>query len=290
VIELLATRPGLQLVAAAAFGLVLGSFLNVVIHRLPRRMEAEWRFQCAELLDSEQAPSGAQAPGLIWPPSGCPDCGHRLKPYDNIPVVSYLLLGGRCRYCRRGISPRYPVVEALTAGLFMVVIWQMGWGLPALAGVAFTGFLIALTAIDLEYMLLPDDLTLPLLWLGLLLSVLGVGPNPTDAVLGAALGYLSLWGIYQLFRLVTGKEGMGYGDFKLLAALGAWLGWQQLPVVVLLSAGVGAVVGVTLMALNSQGRGQAIPFGPYLAAAGWISLFWGDALITGYLQFAGVAS
>lgn len=251
-------------------------------------MEGEWRSQCAELLGTDDADEISEAPGIVWPPSGCPKCGQRLRAIDNIPILSYLLLRGRCRGCHERISPRYPIIEGITALLLTLVIWQTGWTIASAAYMAFTAILIALTAIDLEHMLLPDDLTLALLWLGLLLAVLGIGPTPVDAILGAAAGYLSLWSVYQLFRLLTGKEGMGYGDFKLLAALGAWLGWQHLPVVILLSAGVGSLVGVSLIALKAQAKGQAIPFGPYLAAAGWITLLWGDALVAGYLQFAGI--
>jgi leader peptidase (prepilin peptidase)/N-methyltransferase len=284
----LGASPLLQFTTAVVFGLVLGSFLNVVIHRLPRRMEAEWRAQCAELMEVADDSPETGATGIVWPPSACPHCESKLRAIDNIPVLSYLWLGGRCRNCRHPISPRYPIIETITAALFALVVWQIGWQPAALAAVVFTAILIALTAIDLEHMLLPDDLTLALLWLGLLVAVSGLGPSPSDAVIGAAAGYLSLWGVYQVFRLATGKEGMGYGDFKLLAALGAWLGWQYLPVVILLSAGVGAVVGVTMIALLGHERGQAIPFGPYLAAAGWIALLWGDAIITGYLQLAGI--
>lgn len=282
----LGASPSMQLTTTVILGLVLGSFLNVVIHRLPRRMEAEWRSQCAELLETEA--SQAEAPGIVWEPSGCPHCGQRLRAIDNIPLISYCLLGGRCRHCKHRISARYPIIETVTATLFAVVVWQLGWHPAALAGVAFTAILVTLTAIDLEHMLLPDDLTLALLWLGLLVAVAGLGPTPTDAIIGAAAGYLSLWAVYQLFRLVTGKEGMGFGDFKLLAGLGAWLGWQYLPVVILMSAGVGAVVGVTLMSVMGHERGQAIPFGPYLAAAGWITFLWGDPIINGYLQLAGI--
>jgi len=284
----LGATPALYISATGLFGLVLGSFLNVVVHRLPRRMEAEWRSQCAELLGADEAGESPQADGIVWPPSGCPHCGERLRAVDNIPLVSYLLLLGRCRACGERISPRYPIIEATTALLLTAVVWQVGWTAAAAAYMAFTAILIALTAIDLEHMLLPDDLTLALLWLGLLAAPLGIGPTPVDAILGAAAGYLSLWTVYQLFRLLTGKEGMGYGDFKLLAALGAWLGWQQLPVVILLSAGVGSIVGLSLIAIKAQERSQAIPFGPYLAAAGWITLLWGDALVAGYLQFAGL--
>lgn len=287
-INYLAASPALQVAATVLFGLAVGSFLNVVIHRLPRRMEAEWRSQCAELLDVEGVSDETAQSSIVWPPSGCPSCGTRLGAIENIPLLSYLVLGGRCRHCREPISARYPLIELATAILFAVVVLKLGWTPAAMAGIALTGLLIALTGIDLEHMLLPDDLTLALLWLGLVVAVAGIGPSPSDAIIGACAGYLSLWGVYHLFRLLTGKEGMGYGDFKLLAALGAWLGWGQLPVVILLAAGVGSVVGLTMIALMGHERGQAIPFGPYLAAAGWISFLWGDQLMSAYLAFSGV--
>lgn len=285
-LDLLGAHGALQLLVTGVVGLMVGSFLNVVIHRVPRRMEAEWQAQCAELDGRE--PAAAHAPGIVWPPSACPHCQRRIAAWENIPLVSYLLLRGRCSGCGTAISPRYPVVEAATAVMALVVVWHFGWGVHAAAAAAFTAVLIALTVIDLEHMLLPDSLTLPLLWLGLLLSLGEVFVAPETAIIGAAAGYLSLWAVYHVFRLITGKEGMGHGDFKLLAALGAWLGWPALPLVIILASGVGAVVGVAMIAGLGRGRDYPIPFGPYLAAAGWIALLWGDAIVAGYASFAGL--
>lgn len=264
-------------IAAAVFGLAIGSFLNVVIHRLPRMMENEWRAQCAELEGREQPRESAY--NLLVPGSHCPSCKAPLRVRDNLPVVSYLHLRGRCAHCGVRISPRYPIVESLTAVLSAWVAAHFGLGPLALFALVLTWTLIALTFIDADTTLLPDSLTLPLLWLGLLINA-GHGFAPLrDAVLGAAAGYLVLWSIYWLFRLATGKEGMGYGDFKLLAALGAWFGWKMLLPIVLISSVVGAVVGVVLMILARRGRDIPIPFGPYLAAAGFVTLLYGDELV-----------
>ncbi len=276
----------LQWVFVAVLGLLVGSFLNVVIHRLPRRMEHEWQAQCAE---SRGEAVAAPPPGLIWPPSQCPRCAHRIRPWQNLPIVSYLALRGRCAACNGAIGRRYPLVEGITALLSLIVLWQLGWSLQTAAGLIFTWALVALSVIDLDHLLLPGSITLPLLWVGLLLSLGGVFVGPAGGVAGAAAGYLSLWSLYHGFRLLTGKEGMGYGDFKLLAALGAWLGWQALPLVVVLSSAVGAAVGVAMVAGLGRGRDQPIPFGPYLAAAGWIALLWGEDLLAAYWRFAGLA-
>ncbi|HKJ95428.1 MAG TPA: A24 family peptidase [Gammaproteobacteria bacterium] len=288
---LLASDPALQVVAIVCGGLIVGSFLNVVIHRLPLRLETEWREQCAAMTDGTAvtAPEkGAASYGLLWPPSSCPHCGHRIRPWENIPVVSWLMLRGRCSGCGERISARYPVVEAVTAVLSLVVLWRFGWTVQTAAALLFTWALVALTAIDLDHMLLPDGITLPLLWLGLLVSVAGWSVAPSTAIIGAIAGYLALWVVYHVFRLLTGKEGMGYGDFKLLAALGAWMGWQSLPLIVILSSAVGAIVGVAMIAGLGRGRDQPIPFGPYLAAAGWIAMLWGDRIIGLYLHLAGL--
>lgn len=287
IVEDLAGQPLLQMIVIALLGLIVGSFLNVVIHRLPRRMAHEWHQQCAELR-GENGPAESP-PGLVLPPSQCPTCGQRLKARDNIPILSFLLLRGRCRYCGSGISARYPIVEGVTALLSLVALWQLGWTAPLAAALVFTWFLVALTAIDLDHLLLPDNLTLPLLWLGLLLSLGGLFTSVESAVLGAAAGYLVLWTLYHGFRLLTGKEGMGYGDFKLLAAMGAWMGWQSLPLVIILSSGVGALVGIAMIAGLGRGRDHPIPFGPYIAAAGWLTLLWGDSLLDAYWRFAGLA-
>ncbi len=267
--------------AAALFGLLVGSFLNVVIHRLPRMMQRESDNYVAEA-------SGKPLPhtdryNLMVPRSACPQCGHRIGALENIPVISWLILRGKCSSCKAPISARYPIVELLTGALSALVVWQLGSGTAGVAALVFTWMLIAMTFIDADTQLLPDDLTLPLLWLGLLLNVNGTFVPLADAVIGAAAGYLVLWGVYWLFKLLTGKEGMGYGDFKLLAALGAWLGWQMLPLIILLSSLVGAVVGVSLILFARHGRNNPIPFGPYLAAAGFIALLWGDGLVARYL-------
>ena len=261
---------------AALFGLAIGSFLNVVIHRLPKMMEAEWRAQCADL---EGRPFDQKGVYNLWAPrSHCPACSASLRITDNIPVVSYLALRGKCAFCGARISARYPIVESLTAVLSAVIAWRFGWGAAGLLGLLFTWMLIALTFIDADTTLLPDSITLPLLWLGLLANTWGLFVPLADAVLGAVAGYLILWSIYWLFKLVTGKEGMGYGDFKLLAALGAWMGWKMLLPIILLSSVVGAVVGIVLIVLAKRGREIPIPFGPYLAAAGLITFIYGDAI------------
>jgi leader peptidase (prepilin peptidase) / N-methyltransferase len=268
-----------QFIAAMALlGLVVGSFLNVVIHRLPRMMEREWRAQCAELEGKEPPAEGRY--NLLVPRSHCPACQAPVRARDNVPVLSWLLLRGRCAACGARISARYPLVEALTATLSAAVAWKFGFGWAAGLGLVFTWMLIALTFIDADTTLLPDDLTLPLLWLGLLANLLGVFAPVTlqDAVIGAMAGYLALWSIYWLFKLLTGKEGMGYGDFKLLAALGAWMGWKALLPIVLLSSVVGAVVGIALIVLARRGREVPIPFGPYLATAGLIVFLAGGRL------------
>jgi len=262
--------------AAPIVGLAIGSFLNVVIHRLPRMMEAEWRTQCAEL-DGKESPD-TSAYNLFVPASHCPACKAPLRVRDNLPLISYLLLGGRCAACGARISIRYPIVEALTAAMSAWVAYHFGFGIPGLLALVFVWTLISLTFIDADTTLLPDSLTLPLLWLGLLANTVNTFAPLSDAVIGAVAGYLALWSIYWLFKLLTGKEGMGYGDFKLLAALGAWFGWKMLLPIVLLSSVVGAVVGVVLMLLARRGKDIPIPFGPYLAAAGFIALLYGRDL------------
>ncbi len=268
---------------------MLGSFLNVVIHRLPRMMEQEWREQCAALdADSSQAhvPAGPRY-NLVVPRSACPGCGHQIRAMENIPVLSYLMLRGRCSQCKARISPRYPAVEALTGGLSAFVAWHFGFGASALAALVFIWALIALTFIDFDTHLLPDSITQPLLWLGLLVNFSGMFTGGLQsAVIGAIAGYLTLWSVYWLFKLTTGKEGMGFGDFKLLAAIGAWLGWQMLPLTILLSSLVGAVVGIALILFAGHGRQVPIPFGPYLAGGGLIALFWGREITQAYLGVA----
>jgi leader peptidase (prepilin peptidase)/N-methyltransferase len=266
----------LFIVCATVVGLAIGSFLNVVIHRLPRMMEAEWRAQCAEL---EGKPFDEKGVYNLWTPrSHCPACNAQLRVVDNIPLVSYLALRGKCAQCGAPISVRYPVIEVLTALLSSLAAWHFGWSIAGVLALVFTWMLIALTFIDADTTLLPDSITLPLLWLGLLANTWSIYVPLQDAVLGAAAGYLILWCIYWLFKLATGKEGMGYGDFKLLGALGAWMGWKMLLPIILLSSVVGAVVGMVLIVLARRGREIPIPFGPYLAAAGWIALVHGDAI------------
>ena len=266
---------------AGLLGLCVGSFLNVVIHRLPRMMEREWHAQCADLRG--ETPSPAEVLSLARPRSRCPSCGHQITVLENIPIVSYLILRGKCSKCAAPISPRYPVVEAATGLLSAYAAWHFGPTPQALGALIMLWALIALTAIDLDTQLLPDSITLPLLWIGLALNLAGTYVDISSAVIGAMVGYLTLWSVFWLFKLATGKEGMGYGDFKLLAALGAWLGWQMLPVIILLSSIVGAVVGIGLIVFSRHGRNTPIPFGPYLAAAGMIALLWGPQLTRSYL-------
>lgn len=256
-------------------GLLVGSFLNVVIYRLPLMMETRWRRDCCELLELE--PERQEAPlNLATPNSHCPQCKAAIKPWHNVPVLSYLLLGGKCSNCAARISPRYPIIELVTGLMTLSLAWFFDVSPALLGAVLLTWSLIALTMIDFDHQLLPDDITLPLLWLGLLFNLGGTYVSVADAVVGAMAGYLILWTVYQCFRLLTGKEGMGYGDFKLLAALGAWLGWQMLPEIILLSSVVGAVCGIALMVIKRRGKEIPIPFGPYLAIAGWLALLWGD--------------
>lgn len=267
---------------AGIIGLLVGSFLNVVIHRLPKMMERDWRAQCAEL--NEQPEENVSRYNLLVPRSACPHCGHAIGATENIPILSYLLLRGKCKGCGAAISPRYPIVEAISAILSAYAAWHFGFGMAGIAAIVFVWALIALTFIDFDTQLLPDDITLPLLWLGLLLNLNGAFTSLQNAVVGATLGYLALWSVYWLFKLTTGKEGMGYGDFKLLATIGAWLGWTMLPLVILLSSLVGAAVGISLIVFAKHGRHIPIPFGPYLAGGGLIALFWGQALTQSYLQ------
>ena len=266
---------------AGLLGLFVGSFLNVVIHRLPRMMEHDWHAQAAELR-GEEPPAGERF-NLATPRSRCPHCGHQITRLENIPLVSYLVLRGRCGHCGAGISKRYPIVEAVSALLSAYAAWHFGFGAAALGALLFVWAMVALTFIDLDTQLLPDDITLPLLWLGLAFNLGGTYTDLPAAVIGAMAGYLALWSVFWLFKLATGKEGMGYGDFKLLAAIGAWLGWQMLPLTILLSSLVGAVVGIVLIVAARHGRNVPIPFGPYLAAAGLIALFWGEAITERYL-------
>lgn len=267
---------------AGVVGLMVGSFLNVVIHRLPRIMERDWQIQCAEL--GGNAPPATERLSLARPRSRCPQCGHLIAAWENVPIVSYVMLRGRCKACGQAIGLRYPLIEGLTGVLSAFVAWNFGYSWPAAGALLFLWAMIPLAVIDLDTQLLPDSITLPLLWLGLVFGLANVFTDLRSAVIGAMAGYLSLWSVYWLFKLATGKEGMGYGDFKLLAAIGAWLGWQVLPLTILLSSLVGAVVGIGLMVIARHGRSVPIPFGPYLAAAGIIALLWGRPLTDHYLR------
>jgi leader peptidase (prepilin peptidase)/N-methyltransferase len=311
VLALLAASPTAFIAVALVLGLLVGSFLNVVIYRLPIMLERQWQAEAAhthELSHSGGVPdasapaaassavesSKAQAFNLVVPRSACPSCQRPIRAIHNIPVLSYLLLRGRCANCGAAIGLRYPLVELCCGLLTAAVAWRFGYGPTAACAAVVTWFLIALAGIDLDHQLLPDLLTLPLLWLGLLASLTGwqvhghaLPVEPANAIAGAAIGYLALWTVYHAFRLLTGKEGMGYGDFKLLAALGAWMGWQMLLPIVLLAAGVGALVGVVLIATRRHERGSPIPFGPFLAAAGWIAILWGPQLVSQYLGLYG---
>lgn len=291
-LELFQASPFFWATTVFFFSLLIGSFLNVVILRLPRRMEYDWRQQCAELEAdcNATAPEEVQEqlqseapPDLVVSRSHCPQCGHQISVLENIPVLSFVLLRGRCSTCKTTISWQYPLVELGTAVLSVLVALHFGVTLTTAAALLLTWCLVALSAIDLNEQLLPDSITLPLLWLGLLLNTQTWFIDPVSSIIGAASGYLLLWTVYQIFKLATGKEGMGYGDFKLLAVFGAWLGWQSLPLVILLSSLVGAIVGIGMIVFLGRERNIPIPFGPYLAAAGWIAMMWGDQIIDTYL-------
>jgi leader peptidase (prepilin peptidase)/N-methyltransferase len=294
VVTLLGEAPALFAGFVFVLSLAVGSFLNVVIHRLPIMLERDWREQCAELDGKAVAPLDGPF-NLFVPRSRCPSCAKQIRAVHNIPVVSYFALGGSCAACGARISIRYPVIELVTALLSGAVAWHFGFGWVALCALVLTWFLIAMSAIDIDTQLLPDSATLPLCWLGLIASVvfgrqadaIALPVDPASAIIGATAGYLSLWSVYWLFRLLTRKEGMGYGDFKLLAALGAWMGWQMLLPIVLFSAATGAIVGILLILFRGRDRQLPIPFGPYLAAAGWIAMMWGPEITRSYLRMAG---
>ncbi len=288
-IELLQAHPGWFLLWIGLLGLAIGSFLNVVIHRLPLMLERGWKAECREYLGLEDSPGDGKEPlSLSRPRSRCPSCGHAISALRNIPVVSYLLLRGRCANCHAAIGMRYPLVELATAVLSLAVAWHFGVTWQTLAGLIFTWVLVALAMIDFDTQLLPDQITLPFLWLGLFFNLFGVFTDLRSAVIGAIAGYLALWVVFQLFRLLTGKEGMGFGDFKLLALFGAWFGWQMLPQIILIASVVGAISGVGLILLRRHEQGKPIPFGPYLAVAGWIALLWGQPINQAYLRLSGL--
>jgi leader peptidase (prepilin peptidase) / N-methyltransferase len=289
VFELLASSPGWWVGTCLILGLLVGSFLNVVIYRLPVMLDRQWREQCAEL-HGGQPPKATEPFNLVVPRSACPACKAPITAIQNIPVLSYLALRGRCAGCGVRISVRYPLIEALTGVLSAAIAWKFGYGWPTAAAIVLTWFLVALTFIDVDHQLLPDSLTLPLVWMGLLLSLWAPEganvPVPVDvrsSIIGAIAGYLSLWSVYHLFRLITGKDGMGYGDFKLFAALGAWLGWKMLLPIILMAAVVGAIVGISLIVIQGRDRATPIAFGPFLAAAGWLALMFGHETVNTYL-------
>ena len=284
VLQLLESSRLFFLIACGALGLVVGSFLNVVIYRLPVMMERSWNRECREHAGVSADTDEQQRFNLLTPASRCPQCDHRISALENIPLISYLFLKGRCSGCGTSISIRYPAVELATAILSVVTALHFGYSLQTVAALGFTWALIALFLIDFDHQILPDSITLPLLWTGLLLSLFNLFVDSHNSIVGAIAGYLVLWTIFHAFKLLTGKEGMGYGDFKLLGALGAWVGWQSLPVVILFSSVVGAAIGITLMLFKGRDHSQPMPFGPFLAAAGWMTLLWGNDIISLYLQ------
>jgi len=281
-LTLLQNHPVWFIGCCALLGLFVGSFLNVVILRLPVMMQNSWSTQCREILQMEAEPS--EEFNLSKPRSRCPQCGHQIGAFENIPVLSYLLQRGRCKHCATRISLRYPTIELFTALLTGITAWKFGFGWPALFAITLTWALVALTFIDIDHQLLPDDITLPFLWFGMSLALFGIFTDLESAVIGAIAGYLSLWLVYQTFKIITGKEGMGYGDFKLFAVFGAWFGWQQLPLIILLSSLVGAVIGLGMIIIMGRDRQIPIPFGPYLAGAGWIAMLWGNEIVNLYLN------
>ncbi len=292
VLELLQNNPSYLIIFCTILGLLVGSFLNVVIYRIPVMLQREWRQQCCEFLELDESTVSKEGTAethkvfnLAKPESHCPKCNAPVRAWQNIPIISYLLLRGRCSSCKTGISIRYPIIEGVTGLLSALVAWQFGPTWLTLALLILTWCLISLTMIDFDHQLLPDNITIPLLWLGLMVNTLlpDATVSPSDAVIGAAVGYLSLWSVYWLFKILTGKEGMGYGDFKLLAALGAWMGWQPILLIIILSSLVGAIIGIVMLVALGRDRNVPIPFGPYLAGAGFIALLWGDSFMSLYL-------
>ncbi|QIL88439.1 prepilin peptidase [Microbulbifer sp. SH-1] len=291
--EYFSSHPALLISSAFVLGLLIGSFLNVVIHRLPIMMEREYQRDFYSYFEktpsAEEQKQLSETYNLVLPHSHCPKCNTVIKPWENIPIVSYLWLRGKCGHCGTAISKRYPLVELVTGILTAIVVWQLGFTWQALAGVFFTWALVALTGIDFDKQLLPDNITLPLLWAGLLINIWGVFVPLQDAVIGAIVGYLSLWAVFHLFKLVTGKEGMGAGDFKILAAIGAWFGWQSVLLVIPLSAAVGALVGITWTLVSGRDKNLPIAFGPYLAGAAWIAMLWGEQIVGWYFRISGLS-
>ncbi|MEE9397702.1 MAG: A24 family peptidase [Methylococcales bacterium] len=281
-------NPLFFILLSGLFGLLVGSFINVVVYRLPLMMERNWRRECTEFLELPEPEDNKPALNLLTPGSCCPACNHTIAPWENIPILSYLFLKGRCAHCNTKISARYPLVELFTSVCTALAAWHFGFGWEALLAFILVWSLISLSLIDIDHQLLPDSITLPLLWLGLFISVFGIYTDSPASIIGAVAGYLTLWLVYHLFKLVTGKEGMGYGDFKLLSLLGAWMGWQFLPLIILLSSLVGAIIGISMMLFFNHDRQTPIPFGPYLAAAGFIALIWGERIIAYYLTSIGI--
>lgn len=279
--------PELHITIATILGLLVGSFLNVVIYRYPKLLKYQWTAQSQQWLELDPT-STDQPPGIISPGSHCGNCQAPVKAWQNIPLVSYLLLRGKCANCKSSIGLRYPLVELLTGVLSGYVVYQFGWSLQSIAGLLLTWVLVALTFIDFDHQLLPDDIVLPTLWLGLGLSLIPVFAVPADSIVGTIFGYLCLWLVFHLFKMITGKEGMGHGDFKLLALLGAWFGWQYLPQIVLISTVIGSIVGITLIVLKKTNNDNAIPFGPYIALAGWSAMLWGDEINSLYMSYIGL--
>src|SRR4030066_140371 len=280
------TSPLVFSLFAAILGLIVGSFLNVVIHRMPIMLMRNWQRDCQDMIEQSAGPATVEKFNLATPRSRCPHCGHAITALENIPLVSYLWLHGKCSACRKPISFRYPFVEVLSALLAAVTAWHFGFNAAGIAAIALTWLLIALAFIDIDHQLLPDVMVLPFLWIGLLVNLFNVFTTPSDAVIGAVAGYLSLWIVFHLFKLVTGKEGMGYGDFKLFALFGAWFGWQSPPLLFLFFSFIGALIGIGLIVFQGRDRAKPLPFGPYLAVAGWVAMLWGDEITRQYLQLA----
>ncbi|MCP3673593.1 MAG: prepilin peptidase [Gammaproteobacteria bacterium] len=293
-LEYLAQNTTAFIITAGIFGLFLGSFLNVVIYRTPVMLDKEWRKAATEIFEEqgvivESADEAETKPfNLVVPRSACPKCSHQITAFENVPLLSYLFLGGKCSGCKTPISIRYPLIELLTGILFAYSAFHFGWGMQAAGTMILVAFLVVLIFIDIDRKLLPDNIVYPLLWIGILFNLQSTYVPLDISIIGALAGYLSLWSIFWLFKLVTGKEGMGYGDFKLLAALGAWLGWKMLPLIIMLSSVVGAILGILILVLKKKGRDTSLPFGPYLAIAGLIALFWGNILINQYFMLMGI--
>jgi len=282
IIDLFQQNAGIFYTFIVLVGLSVGSFLNVVIYRFPLMLENDWKSQCRELLELKES-STEPAITLSTPASTCPQCGHKIRAWENIPLLSYIFLKGKCSQCQTHISVQYPLIELLTGVLSLAVAIKFGVSWQTLFALILTWSLVAMSVIDIHKQILPDDITLPVLWLGLLLSIFTVYIDPVNSIIGAITGYMILWSVYQLFKLLTGKEGMGYGDFKLLALFGAWFGWKFIPLIIILSSASGAIIGITMMVFNKHERSTPIPFGPYLAIAGWIAMMWGEQIIHWYL-------